>query len=40
MSPWLFNIYMGGMIREVNARILGMDLSLVNVEDKSATVCR
>ena len=23
MSPWLFNAYMDGMVREVNARMLG-----------------
>ena len=23
MSPWLFNVYMDGVVREVNARVLG-----------------
>ena len=23
MSPWLFNVYMDGMVREVNVRVLG-----------------
>ena len=23
MSPWLFNIYIGGVVRDVNARVLG-----------------
>ena len=30
MSPWLFNLYMDGVVREVNARILGGGLSLEN----------
>ena len=33
MSPWL-NIYMDGVVREVNARMLGMGLSLVNSDDR------
>ena len=43
MSPWLFNIYMDGVVREVNALMLGRGLSLVNpevrVEDILTTVC-
>ena len=23
MSPWLFNVYMDGVVREVNVRVLG-----------------
>ncbi len=34
MSPWLFNIYMDGVVREVNARMLGGDLSLVNPDSR------
>ncbi len=30
MSPLLFNVYMDGVVREVNARMLGTGLSLVN----------
>ena len=26
MSPWLFNVYMDGVVREVNVRVLGKDL--------------
>ena len=33
VPPWLFNIYMDGVIREVNARMLGTGLSLVNSGD-------
>ncbi len=33
MSPWLFNVYMDGVVREVNARMLGKGLSLVNADD-------
>ena len=28
MSPWLFNVYMDGVVREVNARVLGRGLML------------
>ena len=34
MSPWLFNIYMDGVVREINARMLGSDLSLENSDDR------
>ena len=32
MSPWLFNVYMDGVEREVSARVLGkvLELSAVN----------
>ena len=26
MSPWLFNLYIDGVVREVNARVLGRGL--------------
>ena len=29
MSPWLFNVYMDGVVREVNVRVLGKDLELL-----------
>ena len=28
MSPWLFNVYMDGVVREVNIRVLGKGLEL------------
>ena len=31
MSPWLFNVYMDGMVPEVNARMLGKGLELLSV---------
>ena len=31
MSPWLFNVYMGGVVREVNVRVLGKGLELLSV---------
>ena len=30
MSPWLFNVYMDGVVQEANARMLGKGL-IVNV---------
>ena len=30
MSPWLFNVYMNGVDREVNVRVLGKGLELLN----------
>ena len=33
MSPWLFNLYIDGVIREVNDRALGRGLRLVNGND-------
>ncbi len=34
MSPWLFNVYMDGIMREVNARVLDRCLSLVNADGR------
>ena len=31
MSPWLFNVYMDGVVREVNTRVLGKGLELTSV---------
>ena len=33
MSPWLFNVFMDGVVREVNARVLGKGLELLSVND-------
>ena len=33
MSPWLFNVYMDCVMREVNARVLGKWLELLSVND-------
>ena len=30
MSPWLFNVYMDGIVREVNASVLGQRLKLLS----------
>ena len=30
MSSWLFNVYMDGVVRKVNAKMLSRGLSLVN----------
>ena len=30
MSPWLFNVYMDGVLRELNARVLGKELDLLS----------
>ena len=30
MSPWLFNVYMDGVVREVNVRVLGKELELLS----------
>ena len=30
MSPWLFNVYMDGVVREVNVRMLGKELELLS----------
>ena len=32
MSPWLFNMYMDGFLREVNERVLGKGVELVGWE--------
>ena len=29
MSPWLFNVYMDGVVREVNVRVVGKGLELL-----------
>ncbi len=34
MSTWMFNVYMDGVVREVNARMLGRSLSLTNGDDR------
>ena len=31
ISPWLFNVYLHGVLREVNARVLGKGLELLNL---------
>ena len=31
ISPWLFNVYMDGVVREVNVRVLGNGLELLSV---------
>ena len=33
MSPWLFNVYIDGVVREVNARVLGRGLKLIDGND-------
>ena len=33
MSPWLFNLYIDGVVREVNTRVLGRGLKLVDGND-------
>ena len=33
MSPWLFNLYTDGVVREVHARVLGRALKLVDGND-------
>ena len=30
MSPWLFNVYMDGVVREVNATVLEKELELLS----------
>ena len=30
MSPWLFNVYMDGVVRDVNVRVLGKGLELLS----------
>ena len=29
-SPWLFNVYLDGVVREVNVRVLGKGLELLS----------
>ena len=33
VSPWLFNLYINGVVREVNARVLGRGLKLADGND-------
>ena len=33
MSPWLFYVYMDGMVREVNVGMLGKGLELLSAND-------
>ena len=45
MSPWLFNVYMNGVVREVNVRALGKGLVLLSAngirfEKKPAVIRR
>ena len=35
MSPWLFNLYIDGVVREVNARVLGRGLELIDANDNA-----
>ena len=35
MSPWLFNVYMNGVVREVNVRIFGKGLELLSANGGS-----
>ena len=30
MSPWLFNVYIDRVVRDVNVRVLGKGLELLN----------
>ena len=30
ISPWLFNVYMDGVVREVNVRVLGKGLEMLS----------
>ena len=32
MSPWLFNIYMDGVVREVDGRVEGNEVNLIGVD--------
>ena len=32
MSPWLFNVYMDGVVRDVNVRVLRKGLELLNAD--------
>ena len=38
MSPWLFNVYMDGVVREVNVRVLGKGLAAL-VADSEEKLC-
>jgi hypothetical protein len=43
MSPWLFNIFIDGVVREVNSRVMENGVALVSGNDRVAvesdTVC-
>ena len=34
MSPWLLNLFINGVVREVNARVLGRGLKLFDADDR------
>ena len=34
MSPWLFNVYMDGVVREVNVRVIGKGLVLLSANGR------
>ena len=34
MSPWLFNVYMDGVVREVNVRVLEKGLELLSANGR------
>lgn len=38
MSPWLFNIYLDGVVRKVNTKMLGRGLGLVTAEGEESNV--
>ena len=45
MSPWLFNVYMDGMVHEVNVRVIGKGLELLSAnggrfEINQPIICR
>ena len=39
MSEWLFNVYMDGLVQQVNAMVLGRGLELLTVNAKPAVFC-
>ncbi len=40
MSLWLFNVYVDGVVRELNERMPGRGLSLANVDGREWTLNR
>ncbi len=44
LSPYLFNTYMDGVVREINSGLLGRGLSLLSEDERAkrglAAVCR
>ena len=38
MSPWLFNVYMDGVVRKVNVRVLGKGLELLSANGSRVEV--